>query len=614
MNEFNKLQNTMGYVTETSDVAVDGKSHILRFVNTEIVDVEVSQNGDKYDVKMLSKKVLGYSQTLQNVEFVPVAKHNNPSSFGVTASGAANYREEGEYAFDNDYGTKWCDNYSPNKWIVADLKSEVFVAQVNIAHAEKGGEASSMNTRKYTIWYAGNDQVFHKWYVETNNRSAYSKHSFAGKKIRYIKMTVEQAEQTGNGASRIYEIELFTKTGLFTATFELNGGTVDGSSDNIVKKIPSGQLLDESIMPNVVKKNYIVEKWMIKSSNEPVVFGTTRINDDETYYPVFEPDPAIKAQLRLNRDKVKDIEFVTKDSEEILTEAEIKAHVEKIVDMDYVTVGLQIESGDTWKLTIKLKEDEEISVSKSVEFIKKKTGETVSVTFDLDGGLYEGSNNNIVYNIEKGTNLTDANIPDRRKITKENNVFVDWYIDTKAVEPNGYLLKDNVVFKAKWSPKPASGSNLHKYIQDVEITQGYQSGWDEAKNPLGYAYDLTNDGKANLKTAATVQFREDKKVELKFKFSQEVEIDKISLSFAGTWIPSYQSDNLKKLDFYGSYDGVNFEKIGEMNNPTKENTVEVNMTKKRAIRYFKLYADMSFTAQEADIWEFYLTNISFFAV
>ena len=93
--------------------------------------------------------------TKQDIEIVRVSKVEAASFTGTNASGYVNYNEYSDKAFDGRYNTKWCDNSSQNKWIEGVLATEMFIAQINIAHAERGGESSSMNTRKFTIQFAG---------------------------------------------------------------------------------------------------------------------------------------------------------------------------------------------------------------------------------------------------------------------------------------------------------------------------------------------------------------------------------------------------------------------------------------------------------------------------
>ncbi len=610
MNEFNKLQDKMGYVHEDNEIN-DITAHISNFTNGEIVEVSVERKADKYDVTLKSKKVPTYSKTKENVEIVRVSKVGAGAFTGSDASAYVNYNESPEKAFDGRNNTKWCDNSSAEKWIEGILSSEMFIAQINIVHAEMGGESASMNTKKFTIQYAGSDGVWKDWQVVDDNRSSYSKHSFAGAPVKRIRVKIAQAEQASNSAARIYEIEAYAQTETVRGTLKLNGGLINGSHDDVVKDIPKGVPLLKNMFPTPTKDHYRLKTWLIKSTNQEIAWGATILTQDEELEAVWEKDPASMKMIQDYLDMVKPVEFVIKDSEEMLTTDEIKDYIEAEYNFDESKVKTLVQqiAGDKYRVTISILYVDGFEVSKEIEVIKKKTDEKSEVRFDLNGGTYNGSADDVVMQHEKGTKLTEDIVLDEFYLKKDNFVFDGWLIDGQKVDPVGYLVKGNTKFTANWAPKPASGSRMNGLIKDLKILQGRPSWKDEFA--IGKCYDSLDTGEANLNTRALVQYDwTTGKVELLFEFKHNVEIDKIVMHFLGS---APNSNNMTKLHFYGSTieEFTESDLIGVAENNEHKFKYEMETTNKKTVRFVKVVIDKK--EQKKATWSVYLADISFIA-
>ncbi len=613
MNEFNKLQDKMGYVPEIGEDIKDIENHLLGFINTDIIEISVSKNSDKYDITFTSKKVSTHSKKKENIEFVALAKVNNPVE-KATASAYVNgwfSSEKPEMAFDGNQYTKWCDNSSANKWVMGELKKPMFIGRISIAHAGVK-EDNSLNTRKYTIEYEDEDGKWHEVAKIVDNKLAYTKHSFAGAVMKKIRLNVEQAEQSGNAAARIYEIELYAESETVKATFDLNGGNVSGNTANIVRTFPRHAILTEDMMPKAVLKNYVIKKWYVVEADEDVEFGKTALVGNYTIKAIWEVDPSIIDTLNENLNKILPTEFVTKDSPEILTKEEVINHIESKIDKTKVAVDARLLHDDIWEISIKHKDDNSIEVKKEVEIIKKKSDETVSVTYDLNGGMYDGGTDNIVYNIEKGSQIGADKILDSSKLSKDGMNFKSWTLENKEVDPLGYLLKKDVVFTAKWEAKPAGGADLRKSIKKASILKGTQNDVDFFNTwNIENTYDTNDDGTPKIDTAFAADADSDDMVELLYEFSTLVSIQKIKVAHIGAKDNFKKYNNLRKMEIFGSNDGENFEKIGEMNNPERDNESEINLTTVKPFKYIKFQTVLTEEYQGDEIDYMSFADIAF---
>lgn len=90
-----------------------------------------------------------------------------------------------------------------------DLGGVKAVSEVHIAHAEAGGEGSSMNTKAYTILVSTDGEEFTEVVKVTKNMAGETVDTFPVVNARYVKLSVEKPTQGSDTAARIYEVEVY---------------------------------------------------------------------------------------------------------------------------------------------------------------------------------------------------------------------------------------------------------------------------------------------------------------------------------------------------------------------------------------------------------------------
>lgn len=130
-----------------------------------------------------------------------------PETTATQGSGYTNDRESYRFALDGNLNTKWCDNSSDKPWMIADLGAVKTISGFELFNAGAGGESSDWNTRDYDISVSldGNnwtDVVQHR-----GNTADSSKDAISLVEARYVKLSLEKAEQNGKTA-RIYDWQI----------------------------------------------------------------------------------------------------------------------------------------------------------------------------------------------------------------------------------------------------------------------------------------------------------------------------------------------------------------------------------------------------------------------
>lgn len=135
-----------------------------------------------------------------------------PSTKATQGSGYTNERESYRYALDGSLRTKWCDNGSKKPWMIADLGGQKTIAGFELFHAGAGGESPEWNTRDYDI-SVSNDGISWTTVVQhRGNTENSSKDAIALVEARYVKLSLEKAEQNGTVA-RIYDWQIIGVNG-----------------------------------------------------------------------------------------------------------------------------------------------------------------------------------------------------------------------------------------------------------------------------------------------------------------------------------------------------------------------------------------------------------------
>ena len=130
-----------------------------------------------------------------------------PSTKAEHGSGYTNERESYRYALDGNLTTKWCDNGSEKPWMIADLGEEKTIAGFELFHAGAGGESSDWNTRDYDLLVSSDGVNWINVVQRRGNTEDSSKDAIALVEARYVKLSLEKAEQNGKVA-RIYDWQI----------------------------------------------------------------------------------------------------------------------------------------------------------------------------------------------------------------------------------------------------------------------------------------------------------------------------------------------------------------------------------------------------------------------
>lgn len=191
----------------------------------EEITVTFSQPGS-YSVKATAINASGETEvTKENYLFIydqntGIKKENLsllPSTKAEQGSGYTNERESYRYALDGDLTTKWCDNSSEKPWMIADLGAQKTIAGFELFHAGAGGESPEWNTRDYDISVSSDGISWTTIIQHRGNTENSSKDAVALVEARYVKLSLEKAEQNGNVA-RIYDWQIMgvNGTGIIT--------------------------------------------------------------------------------------------------------------------------------------------------------------------------------------------------------------------------------------------------------------------------------------------------------------------------------------------------------------------------------------------------------------
>ena len=125
------------------------------------------------------------------------------------ATAYVNENEAPPFAVDGDVTKKWCATGNPPHAITIDLGDVKAVSEVHIAHAEAGGEGSSMNTKAYTILVSTDGEEFTEVVMVTKNTLGETVDTFQVVNARYVKLSVDKPTQGSDTAARIYEVEVY---------------------------------------------------------------------------------------------------------------------------------------------------------------------------------------------------------------------------------------------------------------------------------------------------------------------------------------------------------------------------------------------------------------------
>ncbi|MEV0715856.1 family 16 glycoside hydrolase [Asanoa sp. NPDC050611] len=107
---------------------------------------------------------------------------------------------------------KWC-SLGSSKWMQVDLGAATSVNRVVLKHAAAGGENAAWNTRDFNLQVSTNGTSWSTVATVTGNTASTTTHTFTAVQARYVRLNVQTPTSSGDGAARIYELEVYGGSG-----------------------------------------------------------------------------------------------------------------------------------------------------------------------------------------------------------------------------------------------------------------------------------------------------------------------------------------------------------------------------------------------------------------
>ena len=171
------------------------------------------EKAGSYTVTIYAKNETGTSKKV--VKKCVVVKEDMPEQLMVlsehceaSASSFVNENEAPQFAVDGDLTKKWCAVGSAPHTLVLNLQKKVIASEVEIHHAQAGGESADMNTKAYKIYVSQDGKKYQLVKEVTNNTKGVTVDTFAPTQIQYVKLVVEKPTQGADTATRIYEVKV----------------------------------------------------------------------------------------------------------------------------------------------------------------------------------------------------------------------------------------------------------------------------------------------------------------------------------------------------------------------------------------------------------------------
>ncbi|SER46452.1 Endo-beta-N-acetylglucosaminidase D, partial [Granulicatella balaenopterae] len=166
-----------------------------------------------YPVTLVAKNTSGANFEVKK-ELITVTKEASKGlenlSQGKTAvaSSYVNDNEAPQFALDGNVKTKWCAVGDAPHSLTIDLGDVRTIGELEIAHAEAGGESSGMNSKEYTLEVSMDGKNFTEVLHVTDNTRATSQDAIPVIKAKYVRLTLVKPTQGADQAARIYEVRV----------------------------------------------------------------------------------------------------------------------------------------------------------------------------------------------------------------------------------------------------------------------------------------------------------------------------------------------------------------------------------------------------------------------
>jgi predicted alpha-1,6-mannanase (GH76 family) len=142
----------------------------------------------------------------------PVGTTNLALNKAATADSSCSTTEGPEKAFNGSWtgGTtdKWC-SLGASKWLRVDLGANATVSSFTIQHAGAGGENALWNTRDFNLQTSTDGSTWTTVATVTGNTANTTNHPIAARTARYVRLNITTPASDGNGAARVYELQVF---------------------------------------------------------------------------------------------------------------------------------------------------------------------------------------------------------------------------------------------------------------------------------------------------------------------------------------------------------------------------------------------------------------------
>ncbi|MGK5741567.1 discoidin domain-containing protein [Micromonospora sp. URMC 103] len=106
---------------------------------------------------------------------------------------------------------RWCST-GTSKWLRVDIGSTAAIRRFLVRHAGAGGEATSFNTRAFTIQVSADGTTWTTAVTVTANTANVTTHDVTATG-RYVRLNITTPTQTTDPSARIYELEVYGQVG-----------------------------------------------------------------------------------------------------------------------------------------------------------------------------------------------------------------------------------------------------------------------------------------------------------------------------------------------------------------------------------------------------------------
>lgn len=235
-------------------------------------------------------------------------------------------------------------------------------------------------------------------------------------------------------------IEIFAKWELtkYSVTFNLNGGNIDGNTDNIVKEVSYDQLV-EKLEKDPVKEGLEFYGWVLDESKiEKFDFDNQKIKSNLTLIAHFEIQGYV-------------VTFELKDGETMESPVRVKVAENATVSRPEHNPVKENHEFDNWYKNEDLTElfDFDAQITADTKIYPKFTRTHSFLTYDLQGGTLEGHDLKVKVAVGQHAPAFSGNP------TKEGHTFIGWFnsTDESATEfkNNEVVINEDKTVYAKYS-------------------------------------------------------------------------------------------------------------------------------------------------------------------